>query len=76
MIVEDTELKGKWRFTGFYGTLYIQDKEDSWAVLKNLCQDENAPWFVCGDFNEIMYGLKKREVCLEMKEEWNCFKKH
>ncbi|MBA0686733.1 hypothetical protein Goari_014321 [Gossypium aridum] len=55
---------------GFYGTSYAQDREDSWAVLKNLYNGENVPWLVCGDFNEIMYGFEKREACPKMKKGW------
>lgn len=41
-------------------SLYAQDREDSWAVLKNIYKDEDFPWFVCRDFNEIMYGFEKK----------------
>ena len=54
VVVADDERDVKWRFTNFYGTQYAQDREDSWEILKNLHNDEDIPWFVCGDFNEIM----------------------
>lgn len=56
VIVHDDEREVMWRFTGFYGTLYAQDKEDSWAVLKNLSNGDNIPWLVCRDFIEVMNG--------------------
>ncbi|MBA0729024.1 hypothetical protein Golax_022433, partial [Gossypium laxum] len=29
--------------------------------LENLHKDEDIPWFVCGDFNEIMYDFEKKK---------------
>ncbi|KAK8341636.1 hypothetical protein V6Z12_A08G179200 [Gossypium hirsutum] len=60
VVVEDKEVKGKWRLTGFYGSPYAQDMSESWNVLRNLHNDDGRPWFVCGDFNEIMYSHKKK----------------
>lgn len=60
VIVDDAEISGKWRLTGFYCTPYVRDREDSWAALKTLSHEEDIPWFVCGDFNEIMYGCEKQ----------------
>ncbi|KAA3480026.1 reverse transcriptase [Gossypium australe] len=60
-MVEDNEVRGKWRFIGFYGTPYVQDRDDSWVVLRNLHNGEEIHWFVCGDFNEIMHGFEKKE---------------
>ncbi|KAA3452441.1 reverse transcriptase [Gossypium australe] len=75
VIVEDTEINDKWRFTGFYGTPYAQDREDSWAVLKNLYYDEDIPWFVCGDFNEIMYGFEEKGGLPRDKRRMESFRK-
>lgn len=63
VMVADDERDTSWRLTGFYGSPYAHDREDSWAVLKSLWKNEKIPWFVCGDFNEIMYGFEKKEVC-------------
>lgn len=60
VFVEDAEINGKWRFMGFYGTPYARYRENSWAVLKNLNQEEDTHWFVCREFNEIMYGFEKK----------------
>ncbi|KAK5844217.1 hypothetical protein PVK06_000353 [Gossypium arboreum] len=57
--MEDSEVNVKWRFTGFYGTPYTQDREESWATLKNLYHANDIPWIVAGDFNKIMYGFEK-----------------
>ncbi|KAA3470848.1 reverse transcriptase [Gossypium australe] len=34
--------------------------EESWNTLKSLRNNEEQSWFVCGDFNEIIYGFKKK----------------
>ncbi|KAH1131803.1 hypothetical protein J1N35_003181 [Gossypium stocksii] len=60
MIVDGKEIDVKWRFTRFYGSPYAQDRDDSWAVLKNLYNEEDIPWFIHGDFNEIMYSFEKK----------------
>lgn len=60
VLVEDNKVGINWRYTGFYGSLYAQDRNESWAVLKSLASDVDIPWFVCGDFNEIMYGFEKK----------------
>lgn len=49
-----------WRFTGFYGTPYAHDREDSWGVLKNLFNGNNIPWLICGDFNEVMCSFENK----------------
>ncbi|KAA3481364.1 reverse transcriptase [Gossypium australe] len=45
---------------GFYGSLYAQDREESWNLLKSLRRNEEQPWIVYGDFNEIMYEFEKK----------------
>ncbi|KAA3466527.1 reverse transcriptase [Gossypium australe] len=50
----------RWRFTGFYGSPYAQEREESWNLLKSLRGNVDQSWFVCGDFNEIMYGFEKK----------------
>ncbi|KAA3487169.1 reverse transcriptase [Gossypium australe] len=60
VIIEDTDKGNRWRFTGFYGSPYIQDRNESWDLLRNLSNAEELSWLVCGDFNEIMYGHEKR----------------
>lgn len=60
MEVEDEEKDRKWRFTGFYGTPYAQDRVDSWSTLKNLHREEDTPWLVCRDFNEILFDFEKK----------------
>ncbi|KAH1130158.1 hypothetical protein J1N35_001536 [Gossypium stocksii] len=37
-----------------------EDRNESWDVLKRLSTIGGIPWFICGDFNEIMYGSEKK----------------
>ncbi|KAA3471313.1 reverse transcriptase [Gossypium australe] len=60
VIVDDNKVRNKWRYTGFYGTPYAQDRDNSWAILKILYNYGGIPWFVCRDFNEIMYDFEKK----------------
>ncbi|KAH1030918.1 hypothetical protein J1N35_043092 [Gossypium stocksii] len=57
--IGDPNDRKKWRFTSFYGSHYAQDSDESWNLLKTLWSNEELPWFVCRDFNEIMYGFEK-----------------
>ncbi|KAG8474111.1 hypothetical protein CXB51_033599 [Gossypium anomalum] len=57
-----------WRFTGFYGSPYLNNKNYSWNLLRKLGEEQNYPWLVCGnypwlvcgDFNAILYAFKKK----------------
>ncbi|MFQ6656241.1 hypothetical protein Gotur_026440, partial [Gossypium turneri] len=49
-------------------------RDDSWALLTNLYNDEGIPWFVCGDFNEIMYGFEKKRGLLRDERRMKTFR--
>ncbi|MFQ6648039.1 hypothetical protein Gotur_021851 [Gossypium turneri] len=49
----------EWRFTGYYDSPYVNNKNAYWNLLRKLGQDQRHPWFVSGDFNEIMYSFEK-----------------
>lgn len=72
-VIGDAEVRFNWRYTGFYGSLYVHDRSDSWAVLKGLKSDMNLHWIVCGDFNEIYIVGKKMEAYQERNEGWSFF---
>ncbi|CAM8914255.1 unnamed protein product [Rhodiola kirilowii] len=42
------------RMTLFYGNPEMGRREETWDLLRSLKQDENQPWLVLGDFNEIL----------------------
>lgn len=46
----------EWRFIGFYGSSYEASRDESWRVLQQLSMDKSLSWFICGDFNEILYS--------------------
>lgn len=43
----------------FMGHL-TQNKNASWNLLRVLGQEQDHPWLVSGDFNEIMYSFEKK----------------
>ncbi|XP_017604666.1 uncharacterized protein LOC108451493 [Gossypium arboreum] len=47
VMIDDSEVRGKWRFTGFYGSPYTQDRDKFGAMLRNLYTDRgvaNGEW--------------------------------
>ncbi|MBA0633781.1 hypothetical protein Godav_029252 [Gossypium davidsonii] len=59
IMVKEGNDKAEWRFTGFYGTPYVNNRSATWNLLKKLGQDRSHPWLVSSDFNEIMYSYEK-----------------
>ncbi|MBA0626339.1 hypothetical protein Godav_004020, partial [Gossypium davidsonii] len=50
----------EWRLTGFYGCPDIRFRTVSWDLLRRLGQDQDVPWMVIGDFNEILSSFEKK----------------
>ena len=48
-----------WRFTGFYGSLEVSQRNRSWDTLRQLKNQSSFPWLCAGDFNEIFVMMKK-----------------
>ncbi|KAA3460602.1 reverse transcriptase [Gossypium australe] len=67
VVIDDDEAKGKWRFTGFYGSPYERNRNNSWEELRSLYTGERFHWFVCGDFNEG--GVPRDERRMEVFRE-------
>ncbi|KAA3486285.1 reverse transcriptase [Gossypium australe] len=59
VLVEDNNVQGEWRYTGFYGSPYANAQADSWRLLRVLGQEQQGLWLVSGDFNEILYSHEK-----------------
>ena len=57
--VEEELDKDNWRITGFYGELDIQNRNESWELLKRLASHNNRGWVCIGDFNEIFWDHEK-----------------
>jgi exonuclease III len=48
-----------WRFTGMYGEFRWADKYKTWDRLRSIHQQNNLPWLIMGDLNEILYVHEK-----------------
>ncbi|KAK5840246.1 hypothetical protein PVK06_009135 [Gossypium arboreum] len=59
VLIQEDDIQEEWRFTGFYGSSYLKNKNTAWDLLKRLGQEHNHPWLVSGDFNEILYSFEK-----------------
>jgi exonuclease III len=58
--VKIVESPGKiWRFTGIYGEPRWEDKYKTWDMMRNLNGNNNLPWLIMGDFNEISFSHEK-----------------
>ena len=44
-----------WRFTGFYGHPETSRRGESWELMRRLHALLSLPWFLIGDFNEILH---------------------
>lgn len=69
---EITELDGfTWRFTGMFGEPKHDQKEKMWSLLRTLKHQNNKPWLVSGDFNEVLHawekegGVPRSQSCLD-----------
>lgn len=60
----DTKVKmeggNQWvRITGIYGIPEANQRHRTWDLIKNLGQASSLPWFLGGDFNEILHEGEK-----------------
>ncbi|KAG8500503.1 hypothetical protein CXB51_004519 [Gossypium anomalum] len=61
VVIEDTDKGHRWRFTGFYGSPYTHDRNESWDLLRNLSNSEELPCASrlsptgCGLYGEMVY---------------------
>lgn len=60
MLIQEVSGGIVWRFTGFYGFPFANNKSDSWDALRRLGAKNDLSWFVCGDFNEIYTHVRKK----------------
>ncbi|KAL9666159.1 hypothetical protein QQ045_000483 [Rhodiola kirilowii] len=54
----DVLVKGKNEFylTLFYGWPRVQDRKESWSLLRRLRKESSKAWLVMGDFNKITFS--------------------
>ncbi|MBA0818435.1 hypothetical protein Gohar_021253 [Gossypium harknessii] len=49
--------------------------DESWNLLRRLCNQVEYPWLVCGDFNEILYGYEKKGGLAREERRMEAFRK-
>lgn len=48
-----------WRYTGIYGESKMEEKTNTWDLLRRLKAERNLPWLCGGDLNEILFHHEK-----------------
>ncbi|XP_074348972.1 uncharacterized protein LOC141688070 [Apium graveolens] len=48
-----------WRLTCYYGFSERARRHDAWNMLRQLAQVDGLPWFIFGDFNDLLYASDK-----------------
>ena len=61
----------QWRLTGFYGEPKWEHKHLSWGYLCGLHQQNQVPWVVMGDFNEILCSHEKERGVIRIRRIYN-----
>lgn len=51
--ITSDDLSLPWRFTGYYGNPERNRRRESWALLSHLATQNNLPWAIMGDFNDL-----------------------
>jgi hypothetical protein len=57
--IEDN-IRGNWRLNGFYGYPEGHRRRDSWNLVRNITQNSSLPWYIIGDFNDILTADEKK----------------
>lgn len=60
VLISEKEKEEPWRFIGFYGSPFTRNRQDSWSTLRTLGLEQDYPWLIYGDFNEILYSSEKK----------------
>ena len=51
-----------WRLTCFYGFSERAHRQESWDFLRNLAGQDQIPWCIFGDFNDMLYVTDKKGI--------------
>lgn len=57
--VKLTEDGHSFRVTGIYGVPEVSHRHQTWNLIRDLYRNERQPWFMGGDFNEILMSTEK-----------------
>lgn len=49
-----------WRGTGMYGWPEFGEKWRSWKLIRDLGEASSMPWFLFGDFIEVLFEVEKQ----------------
>lgn len=71
----DTKINSTWLFTEFYGSPYAINRSVSWNTLREIGQNRNYPWIVCGISMKYCLPLKKRVSSQVKRVVWKHFVK-
>lgn len=66
-ILENDGSGVRWRLTSFYGHPSMNERHQTWDLLRDLRDQSSLPWVVIGDFNQLLYNSEKEggETCRE-----------
>lgn len=48
-----------WHFTGFLGNPVASRRWESWELLRRVHNEDESPWLVGGDLNEVVWDSEK-----------------
>jgi len=72
-VIHSSDIGVSWKFTGFYGHPDPMKRQESWSLLRCLADLNPSPWFVCGDFNEIISLSEKSSVSRRSQKQMSLF---
>ncbi|XP_074358060.1 uncharacterized protein LOC141697539 [Apium graveolens] len=49
-----------WRLTCYYGYPEASRRQEAWDMLRRLAHDNNLPWCIFGDFNDLLFEADKK----------------
>lgn len=63
----------KVRLTGFYGAPSVDQRWETWNSLRTFHNQHQFPWFIRGDFNEILHNWEKEGRRDRTQSQMNAF---
>lgn len=63
------------RITGLYGWPEVTQRVHTWNLIRNLHSQYQLPWFIGGDYNEILHRSEKVGGCDRIHTQMEAFQK-